>query len=47
MLLPIAQFIYNATPQKKIGMLSFKANYNYNSVTSLTPRQAKKNKYVN
>ena len=42
MLLPVTQFAYNATPQKGIDMLSFKINYGYNPVTSLTLKQAKK-----
>jgi len=36
MLLPVAQFAYNATPQKGIGMSLFKVNYGYNPVTSFT-----------
>ena len=42
MLLPVAQFVYNATPQEGIGISLFKANYGYNPVTSLTLRQTKK-----
>ena len=41
-LLPVTQFIYNATPQKGIKMSLFKANYRYDSVTSFTLKQAKK-----
>jgi len=37
-LLPVAQFAYNATPQEGIDMSPFKANYRYNPVTSLTPK---------
>ena len=42
MLLPVTQFAYNATLQKGISMSLFKVNYGYNSVMSLTLRQAKK-----
>ena len=35
MLLPVAQFVYNATPQKGIGILLFKTNYGYDLVTIL------------
>ena len=42
MLLPVIQFIYNATPQKGLGMSPFKTNYNYKLKTLLTLRQAKK-----
>ena len=42
MLLPVTQFTYNATPQKKLGTSPFKANYSYKLKTSLTPKQAKK-----
>jgi len=41
-LLPVAQFVYNATLQKKIGMLLFKVNYGYNPVTSFILKQMKK-----
>src|SRR6266702_1284181 len=41
-LLPIAQFIYNVTPQEGLKMSPFKANYGYALRTSLTLRQAKK-----
>ena len=40
------QFIYNATPQERISMLLFKINYKYDSVTSLTLKQAKKSNKV-
>ena len=42
MLLPVIQFIYNATPQKGLGMSLFKTNYSYKLKILLTPRQAKK-----
>ena len=42
MLLPVAQFAYNITPQEGIRMSLFKVNYGYDPVTSLTLRQAKK-----
>ena len=42
MLLPVAQFAYNVTPQEGIRILLFKVNYGYNPVTLLIPRQAKK-----
>ena len=42
MLLPIAQFAYNATLQEGISMSPFKINYGYNPVTLLTLKQAKK-----
>jgi hypothetical protein len=42
LLLLIIQFVYNATPQKGIGMLPFKANYGYKLKISLSPRQVKK-----
>ena len=42
MLLPVAQFAYNATPQKGIGMSLFKTNYGYNLITSLILKQVKK-----
>jgi len=41
-LLPIAQFAYNAILQKGIGILLFKTNYGYDPVTSLMLKQAKK-----
>jgi len=41
-LLPVAQFAYNATPQKGIRMSLFKTNYRYTLRTLLSPRQAKK-----
>jgi len=37
-LLPVAQFVYNATPQKGIKMSLFKANYGYALRTSLSPK---------
>ena len=46
MLLPVAQFVYNAISQKGISMLPFKANYKYNPVTLLTPKQAKKSSKI-
>ena len=46
MLLPITQFIYNAIPQKRIGISLFKANYGYNLVTPLTLKQAKKSSKI-
>jgi len=45
-LLPVVQFIYNATPQEGINMSLFKTNYGYNLVTSLTPRQVKKSSKI-
>ena len=42
MLLLVTQFVYNATPQKGLGMSPFKVNYGYELKTLLTPRQAKK-----
>ena len=42
LLLPITQFIYNATPQEGIGILLFKANYGYKLKTLLSPQQVKK-----
>ncbi len=42
LLLPVIQFIYNITPQERLKMLPFKANYGYILRTSLTLRQAKK-----
>ena len=41
-LLPVTQFVYNATPQKEINMSLFKVNYGYDLVTLLTLRQVKK-----
>jgi len=41
-LLPVTQFIYNATPQKGIRMSLFKINYGYALRTSLSLKQAKK-----
>ena len=41
-MLPIIQFIYNATPQEGVKMSPFKANYSYTLRTLLTLRQAKK-----
>ena len=46
MLLPVAQFVYNATPQKGIKMLLFKTNYGYALRTSLSPKQMKKSSNV-
>ena len=46
MLLPITQFIYNATLQKGIDMSLFKANYKYNLVILFTLRQAKKSSEI-
>ena len=40
--MPVAQFTYNATPQKKIKMSLFETNYGYALRTLLSPRQAKK-----
>jgi hypothetical protein len=40
--LPIIQFIYNATPQKGMGISPFKANYGYKLKILLSPRQVKK-----
>jgi len=45
-LLPIAQFAYNATPQKGIKISLFKANYGYALRTSLSLKQAKKSSKV-
>jgi len=45
-LLPVAQFAYNATPQEGINISLFKTNYGYNLVTSLTPRQVKKSSEI-
>jgi len=45
-LLPIAQFAYNATPQKGIKMLLFKVNYGYALRTLLLLKQAKKSSKV-
>jgi len=45
-LLPVAQFTYNATPQKGIKMLLFKTNYGYALRTLLSLRQAKKSSKV-
>ena len=42
MLLLVIQFIYNATPQKGLGMLLFKANYSYKLKILFTLQQAKK-----
>jgi hypothetical protein len=42
LLLPIIQFIYNATPQEGINTSLFKANYGYKLKILLSPRQAKK-----
>jgi len=39
LLLPIAQFIYNATPQEGIGTSLFKANYGYKPIILLILRQ--------
>ena len=36
LLLPVIQFIYNATPQEEMGTLLFKANYGYKPRTLLT-----------
>ena len=41
-MLLIAQFAYNATLQKGIGMLPFKVNYGYKLRTLLTLKEAKK-----
>ena len=41
-LLPVIQFIYNATLQEGLGILPFKTNYGYKPKISLTPQQAKK-----
>jgi len=38
MLLPVAQFAYNATPQEGIKMLLFEVNYGYAPRTSLSPK---------
>ena len=35
-LLPVTQFVYNATPQEGLGILLFKVNYGYKLKTSLT-----------
>ena len=45
-LLPIAQFAYNAIPQKEIKMSLFKANYKYNLITSLILKQIKKSNKI-
>jgi len=45
-LLPVAQFAYNATPQKGIKISPFKTNYRYTLRTSLSPKQAKKSSKV-
>jgi len=45
-LLPIAQFAYNATLQEGIKMSPFKINYEYAFRTSLLLRQAKKSSNV-
>jgi len=45
-LLPVAQFAYNATPQKEIKILSFKTNYGYTLRTLLSPKQAKKSSNI-
>ena len=42
MLLPVTQFVYNAIPQKGLGMSLFKANYSYKLKILFTPQQAKK-----
>ena len=42
MLLLVIQFVYNTTPQKGLGMLLFKANYDYELKTLFILRQAKK-----
>ena len=42
MLLLIIQFAYNTTPQERLEILPFKANYGYKLKISLIPRQAKK-----
>jgi hypothetical protein len=42
LLLPVIQFIYNATPQEGIGISPFKANYGYKLKILLSPRQVKK-----
>jgi len=41
-LLPVAQFAYNATPQEGIKMPLFKVNYGYALRTSLSLKQTKK-----
>ena len=46
MLLPIAQFIYNATLQEGIKMSLFKTNYRYALRTLLLLRQAKKSSKI-
>ena len=45
-LLPVAQFTYNATPQKEIKMLLFKTNYGYALRILLTLKQAKKSSKI-
>ena len=42
MLLLITQFVYNAIPQKGLGISFFKINYSYKLKILLTSRQAKK-----
>ena len=46
MLLPVAQFAYNAIPQEGTKMSLFKANYGYAPKTLLLPKQAKKSSKV-
>ena len=46
MLLPVAQFIYNATPQEGIKMLLFEVNYGYTLRTLLSLKQAKKSSKI-
>ena len=41
-LLPVAQFVYNATLQEGIKMSLFEANYGYTPRILLSPKQAKK-----
>ena len=41
-MLPVTQFVYNATPQEGLGISPFKANYGYKLKTLFTPQQAKK-----
>ena len=38
LLLLVIQFIYNATPQERIGILLFKVNYGYKLKISLSPQ---------
>jgi len=45
-LLPVAQFAYNATPQKGIKMSLFETNYGYVLRTLLSPKQVKKSSEV-